>query len=590
MTTVRPSQHRYLWAADRQATWIPADKLVEDRYHVITPQLWLDTKPQTPPELPLPLPSTALPYAHLYKYRLHLPQVHGFCSLRRSGLAVEVPLLENIPIDDHGNLLPSLSDAWSHASPLYQVYWLWQIVNLWPPLAGTGVLSSLIQPDNIRVDGWRIRLCELIPDDLNSHQKVTVARLGKMWQQYYLTAHPAIAEHLHALILKMQTERASLRDVGYVLNRMLLQQVAQLPLRCEIAGGTDIGSDRGHNEDSYYPQPRDLMQDAHQGRIAIVCDGIAGHEGGEVASHLAVKFLKIQAENLLDETLQADETIPPDQMCNTIAAIVRVVNNAIAAQNNEQGRESRRRMGTTFVMAIHVPQPVVTSKGVGNSHEIYIAHVGDSRAYWMTRDRCQLLTLDDDIATREVKQGRDVYWHGLERADASALTQALGTNAGEGIVPSVQRFMAIEDGVLLLCSDGLSDGQLVEKSWREYAQQIIDGEMTLPDAVQSWLALARRQNGEDDVSLVLMSCRVSPPGVASAMVPVPRFAPIPEDEEESPGFDFNPKKLLRPFLAIAAMLGLLASTVIALSIVHPESIAKWREQLFPTHPRSTENK
>jgi protein phosphatase len=117
MTTAQPPTSRYLWAAERQATWILADRLVEDRYHVISPQLWLDTKPQEPPEVLLPLPSQALAYAHLYPYKLHLPQLHGFCTLKRSGESIEIPLLENIPIDREGNLLPSLVEAWSKASP-----------------------------------------------------------------------------------------------------------------------------------------------------------------------------------------------------------------------------------------------------------------------------------------------------------------------------------------------------------------------------------------------------------------------------------------------------------------------------------------
>jgi protein phosphatase len=131
MTTAQPLISRYLWAAERQATWIPADRLVEDRYHVISPQLWLDTKPQEPPEILSPLPRQALAYAHLYQYKLHLPQIHGFCSLKRSGETVEIPLLDNIPIDDEGKLLPSLVEAWSTATPLNQAYWLWQAIDLW---------------------------------------------------------------------------------------------------------------------------------------------------------------------------------------------------------------------------------------------------------------------------------------------------------------------------------------------------------------------------------------------------------------------------------------------------------------------------
>jgi protein phosphatase len=416
MTTAQPLTSRYLWAAERQATWILADRLVEDRYHVISPQLWLDTKPQEPPEVLLPLPSQALAYAHLYPYKLHLPQLHGFCTLKRSGESIEIPLLENIPIDREGNLLPSLVEAWSKASALNQVYWLWQVINLWAPLAGTGVLSSLVVMDNLRVDGWRMRLCELIPDHPSAIDKVTLSKLGTLW--------------LQTLFSRMQAEQASLRDVAASLNKILLTLAAKLPLEWQISGGTDVGATHQHNEDSYYPTPLDLTHDSTGGKIAIICDGVAGHEGGEVASQLAVKLLKIQTQILFDDLTTSRKIAAPEQICNTIAAIVRVVNNTIATQNQTQGREDRRRMGTTMVMAVQVNQQIQTKKGLGSSHEIYIAHVGDSRAYWITTDRCQLLTLDDDIATREVKQGRDVPWRSVNRPDATALTGSWRSKMG----------------------------------------------------------------------------------------------------------------------------------------------------------------
>uniref|UniRef100_A0ACD5H226 PP2C family protein-serine/threonine phosphatase n=1 Tax=Desertifilum tharense IPPAS B-1220 TaxID=1781255 RepID=A0ACD5H226_9CYAN len=142
---------------------------------------------------------------------------------------------------------------------------------------------------------------------------------------------------------------------------------------------------------------------------------------------------------------------------------VRVVNNQIAAQNDTQGRELRQRMGTTLVMALQLPQRVGLQAGrVGNSHELYIAHVGDSRAYWMTPNYCQLLTVDDDVSVREVRMGRSLYRECLRRPDAGALTQALGTRDAEFVRPTVRRFILEEDGILLLCSDGLSDRDRIE--------------------------------------------------------------------------------------------------------------------------------
>ena len=581
MTTAQPLISRYLWAAERQATWIPADRLVEDRYHVISPQLWLDTRPQEPPDVLSPLPRQALAYAHLYQYKLHLPQIHGFCSVKRAGETVEIPLLDNIPIDSEGKLLPSLIAAWSTATPLNQAYWLWQAIDLWAPLAGTGVLSSLVVMDNLRVDGWCLRLCELMPD-YTTGTKVTLSRLGTLWLQTLPGAAPEIAPRLRAIFTKMQAEQASLRDVAVQLNQIVLEQAAQLPLGWQIAGGTDAGASHQHNEDSYYPTPLELAHDPTGGKIAIICDGVAGHEGGEVASQMAVQLLKIQTQTLFADLTNSREIVSPEQICSTIGAIVRVANNTIAAQNHSQERADRRRMGTTMVMAIQVNQTIASPTGVGNSHEIYIAHVGDSRAYWITHQRCQLLTIDDDIATREVKQGRDVPWHSASRPDATALTQALGMKPGELLKPTVQRFMAIEDGILLLCSDGLSDRHLVESSWQDYAERILETDLPLTEAVQSWLALAHRQNGDDNISLVLMSCQVSPKTAkigSSQLVTLDRHKPDVDDVRSTSKFRLS--RAINLFLFLTTGIGLVAAVTIIIVFFHPDWVEKYRQQLFP---------
>jgi protein phosphatase len=589
MTTAQALMSRYLWAAEPQATWIPPDRLVEDRYHVITPQLWLDTKPQEPPDVISPLPRQALAYAHLYQYKLHLPQLHGFCSLKRSGETIEIPLLDNIPIDHEGKLLPSLIEAWSTATPLNQAYWLWQIVDLWAPLAGTGVLSSLVVMENLRVDGWCLRLCELIPDWNTGNTKVTLAKMGALWLQELPSAAPAVAEKFRTIFSKMEAEKASLRDVAGALNKIILEQTAKLPLVWQIAGGTDAGAAHQHNEDSYYPTPLELAHDPTGGKIAIICDGIAGHEGGEVASQMAVKLLKIQTQELFADLIDNQYIVSPEQICNTIAAIIRVVNNTITAENQSQAREDLRRMGTTMVMAIQVNQRMRNIRRVSTSHEIYIAHVGDSRAYWITPQRCQLLTIDDDIATREVKQGRDVPWHSARRADATALTQALGMKSGELIKPTVQRFLAIEDGILLLCSDGLSDRNLVESSWQDYAEQILRSDIPLAAAVQSWLALAHGQNGDDNISLVLMSCQVSGENTTENNQLV-HLNPVAQELHQriETAFDslpsiskFQLNRIITSSLCLTAGIGILAAVTIVLAFFNPDWLENWRKQVLP---------
>jgi protein phosphatase len=228
-------------------------------------------------------------------------------------------------------------------------------------------------------------------------------------------------------------------------------------------------------------------------------------------------------------------------------------------------------MATTMVMACQLPQKIATTEGTGNSHEIYIAHVGDSRAYWLTRKSCQLLTVDDDVAQREIKQGKSMPWQAQGRIDAGSLTQALGTKTGADLTPMIQRLIVVEDGVLLLCSDGLSDRQLIEKSWQNYVPQILDNALLLDQAVRDWIQQASQDNGHDNISLVLMSCQVTPSEVFAPEV----AATIPA----APAGHWL-LHLLRRFILLELLLGGIAIGLIATYLTHPQ----WFQQLAPRPP------
>jgi protein phosphatase len=545
---------RYLWAADPQAAWIPTDKLVENRYHVMAPQLWLDTKSGERPEVMWPLPDRARPYARLSRYRLHLPQLYGFCSLGRSGQkSVDIPLLDNIPIEANGELMPALTEVWPMGNALQQVHWLWQMVDLWTPLSDIGVGYSLLEGKNLRVQDWRLRLCELLPDSLNPTGRSTAIGLAGFWQTLLAQAQPEISQVLEPIIEKMQIGKVAIADAATNINQCLLEQAARLPLTVTVASGSDPGN-RIHNEDSYYPTSQAMggaslteRQDLVAG-LGIVCDGVAGHEGGEVASQMAVQSLGLQLRAFLAEVAGETHPIFPRQAIEHLQAVVRVANNSIADRNDQQSRDGRRRMATTLVAALHLPQLVVTEMGAGDSHEVYLAHVGDSRAYWITHNSCQLLTVDDDVAQREVSQGKSVTWQAQGRIDAGSLTQALGIRRGEELQPLVQRLMVIEDGVLLLCSDGLSDRRLVEKSWPDYVPKILRGQLPLATAIADWIDQGRVENGHDNLSLVLMHYRVAPEGLQ----PEPDLPPASTTIRPQRSIPWLPLGLIVGGLAVAS--------------------------------------
>ncbi|MCY7323280.1 MAG: protein phosphatase 2C domain-containing protein [Phormidesmis sp. CAN_BIN36] len=520
MSSSQSQEPPYLWAVGEVAAQkIPGTIVESDRYQVIAPHIWSDTRPHIEPYVSALLPDEALPYLHLYAHRIHIPQVYGFC--RDDETDREILLLENVPLKSTGDLQPAIFEAWTQASAVRQVYWLWQILQLWNPLLELNVASSLLSPDNLRVEGWRVRLKELIKDSEDPiHARASflnpdLSNLGQCWLVWVSESKATIADSLMAICAAMQQE-ASFQEVSAQLNQLLIEQSAQLPLRLQVVGATDVGRVRSHNEDTCYPLTVNTRTEPHDElspRLAIVCDGIGGHEGGEVASQLAVQSIQLQIKALLTEIAQQSEPMPPDLLAEQLAAIVRVVNNLISTQNDDQERESRRRMGTTLVMALQIPQRVKLPGGAvaNNAHELYLVNVGDSRAYWITQNYCHQLTVDDDVTTREIKQGRSLYREMLKRADAGSLTQALGTRDGQFLNPSVQRFILEEDGLLLLCSDGLSDNGLVEQSWREYANLVFREKVSLESAVQSWIDQANQKNGHDNTSIVLTHCHVSSP-------------------------------------------------------------------------------
>ncbi|MBD2014662.1 protein phosphatase 2C domain-containing protein [Microcoleus sp. FACHB-53] len=552
MSSSKPLMNRYLWAVGSTAMQIPAGEFVKDRYEVVAPQIWRDTQPELLPEMPAQLSGDILTYLRLYPKRLHVPEVYGVCELGNS----VVTLLENVPINPSGELYPSIKSMWTQVPAVRQVYWLWQILELWTPLQEMGVASSLLVPDNLRVEGWRLRLREFYVDSIASAvdeperealvassigggtsssdglesekssgvsstllrraKKASLQQLGELWASLCSKAAMSVASRLQALAQQLQGEEPSLKAIATTLNKLLLEQAARQPLRLKIAGATDIGSVQKHNEDSCYPTMADLPADLSLPRdsliphLSIVCDGIGGHEGGEVASQLAVQSIKLQVRALLSELAEDPELMTPELMSQQLAAIIRVANNLIASRNDEQERESRRRMATTLTLALQLPQIMKMADGQGNAHELYIASVGDSRAYWLTPRYCQRLTVDDDVATREVRLGRSLYRKALQRPDAGALTQAVGTKDAELLRPTVQRFILEEDGLLLLCSDGLSDNNLLEQFCVDYPRDVFSGKLSLEAAVQSLIDLANQKNGQDNISVVLSYCAVSP--------------------------------------------------------------------------------
>ena len=482
---------------------VPPGQSVDERYWVLSPGVWQDTQAPDPPDYPETVSAAALPYLRAYPYQLHIPTVYGECKLGDD----PVLLLDNAPIDRHGRFFPTLGAAWTGATPFRQIYWCWQLFNLWPHLFGMNMAASLTAPESIHIDGWRVRLSNLTPG------QPPLQDLATMIAGLLPKSAPSVLSQLQPILDQCNGAQPNFDRLLEQLNRALLAHAMDIPLMTEVAGSTSSGN-LPQNEDACYPSQAELERASTADlpslpRIAIVCDGVGGHAGGEIASQTVVRSLQLQLRGLLTEIAEEQEPLAPYVVMEQIEAAIRVANNLVATQNDSQRRTERQRMGTTLVAALVVPQRIPTPDGYEEVNELYIAHVGDSRAYWITPEACHLLTVDDDVAGREITAGKRYPAAAQACENAGALTQALGTREAESLSPHIERFILDETGVLLLCSDGLSDNHQVEASWANYIGLIVKNIVPLPTAVESWVELANQKNGHDNVAVVLMSCTIT---------------------------------------------------------------------------------
>ncbi len=277
MVSLQQKINPYLWASGESATQLSQVDFIEDRYKIIGSQIWQDTKPEQPVSGEDSLSDWVQIYLKLLPQRLHIPEVYGVCRLGKS----EVVLLENVPVDEQGNLYPSLADAWGEASAVRQLYWLWQMLDLWEPLQEAGVASSLLlDSKNVRVQGWRLWLLELHPETATP---ANLKQLGNFWSSLVSYASSDIALQLEGFVSELQSDNVSLKSLQSRFNRLLLETAAQRPLRVKITGITDAGPRQNHNEDSYYPTKEDIYEsgDPLSQHLTAICDGIGGHEGGK---------------------------------------------------------------------------------------------------------------------------------------------------------------------------------------------------------------------------------------------------------------------------------------------------------------------
>ncbi len=503
--------HYYLWGVGDLVSTLKVNSLVNQRYLLKRDRTFLDTKPGLIPESPPDLPAFLTAYLHLSAYPLHMPRVYSVMKtpdgdyvtmLELSALAVGAELDRADP--GHApERLPTLSSQWKNAPPLRQLNWLWQIAQLWEPFAQEQVAATLLEVDLLRVDGSIVRLLALASADLTEPlaAQPTLIDLGLSWRSLTEKANPAVRSFLERLCEQLEQQQLSAEQLCERLSAAIAVCAEDQTVNYDLAVYTDQGPTRKRNEDACYPESGitesvSSQQTKASPQLLIVCDGIGGHQGGDVASKLAIETIRAQLEPLL--SADAPE-LSSTALTLAIEEAICAANDEISAQNDQAQRQARDRMGTTLVLAL--------MKGA----DVYIAHLGDSRAYRISSQNCQQVTLDDDVASRQVRLAGGLYREVLTQPGSGSLIQALGMGSSQMLHPTVQRFVMDEDCLLLLCSDGLSDSDRVEQAWPSVLRPLVVGSGSVAAVGQHLVEIANKYNGHDNVTVGLVGVRVALP-------------------------------------------------------------------------------
>ena len=239
-----------------------------------------------------------------------------------------------------------------------------------------------------------------------------------------------------------------------------------------IVSKTDIGRVRRSNQDSY-------LTGELSGSVAwaVVCDGMGGANGGNVASAAAVKSISEHINASYREGMSANSV--RNMLMSAISAANINVFDMAQADANLLG------MGTTVVVAIVIGKVA------------HIAHAGDSRAYIINKDSIEQITRDHSVVQSMVENGEITEEQAKVHPNRNVITRALGVD--DRIDIDYNEVVLRDGDTIMICTDGLTNyvenEQILELSnsckFYEYPEKLID--------------MANDNGGGDNITVVMMS-------------------------------------------------------------------------------------
>lgn len=236
-----------------------------------------------------------------------------------------------------------------------------------------------------------------------------------------------------------------------------------------MIGKTDPGMVRDNNEDSIMLRP-DLG-------LAVLADGMGGHQAGEVASAMAIDLVKQFFEN-------ASQRSGVLNYNDIVSDSIMLANSAIFELS--RNKADCAGMGSTVVVTYF------------DGEKVYVGHVGDSRLYRYRDGELHQVTEDHSLVQELVSRGLLSKEEAIESTNKNLVTRALGIEESVQIDVAEEKWQPGD--IYLLCSDGLND-VLRDDVISDILESNKDN---LETALDSLIETVNSNGGPDNVSVILI--------------------------------------------------------------------------------------
>jgi len=238
-----------------------------------------------------------------------------------------------------------------------------------------------------------------------------------------------------------------------------------------FAAGTDTGLIRDTNEDSY----RIIPESSQNPCVAIIADGMGGHNCGEVASKMAVDYISDFIER------KGSLLFSCPNVGEEIRKLVGEANTAVFEAS--LARPEASGMGTTLTMAVIVGSRVT------------VAHVGDSRLYMARSDTMRQMTQDHSYIEELIKNGTLTREEAERHPRKHVITRAIGSS--KDLEVDILDFEIQKGDILLLCTDGLTNMICENEIYN------IIKECEPQKACEKLIEAAKSKGGEDNITVIV---------------------------------------------------------------------------------------